>query len=402
MSLLYYFAALLAVGAASYKTRDLIHDPRSPTLRGFCTTLYALGTAFALLAPGSRPVIDRLVGIEDFTRWIGNSCTLTAACSIQVVLSHFARRPGSPPPRLRLRVGTLAVAVLAMGVLILAHRHSAPDADNFIDLYGNQPAIAGYLLIYLAYLGLAMADALQLSWRYAPHAPQRYLRLGLRLVATGSGTGLGYVAYKAVFTLLRLASEPVVGKEGIVGPILGLLATIQIVIGSTIGTWGPGLEERLTHWRSYWRLRPLWRALRTAFPEIVLDQALPDADERLYRRIIEIRDGQRLLRPYRDPAVADAAAAAARAAGLDENQTAVQVDAAILAAGLRAKHNGQPAQEAPPAGSAPPVPLDLDAEAASLEQVAVAFTRSPLVRQALAATDDTNTTRKEGALDDHR
>lgn len=400
MNLLYYTAALLALGAAYYKTRHLLHDLTSPTLWGFCSTLYALGTAFALLDNASRPVIDRLVGVEDFARWLGNSCTLIAACSIQIVLNYFTHRPGSPPPRLRLRVGLLPAAIIAMGVLIFSQRLAAPDVSDFIDRYGDRPAIAGYLLIYLIYLGVAMADAVQLSLRYAPRAPQKYLRVGLRLVATGSGTGLAYVVYKSVFTLLRVTHAPVVGTEGIVGPVLGLLATIQIVIGSTIGTWGPDAEERYARWRSYRRLRPLWRELRTAFPEVVLDRTLHDADERLYRCIIEIRDGQRLLRPYHDPAVAAAVADAARAAGLDERETAIHVEAAMLAASLQARQSGQPPQEASPTGAAPAVPLDLDAETASLEKVAVAFARSPLVRQALTAAASANVPEGKVALDD--
>ncbi|MGH3379473.1 MAG: MAB_1171c family putative transporter [Actinoallomurus sp.] len=398
MSLLYYFAAFIALLAAGYKARDLRGNSTSPTLRAFCVTLLSLGLALLVLAPSLRPALDGLLGVPHLTRGLGNGLTLTAACAIQTVLAHFTRAPVAPPPRTRLRVAILLLAITAMAILLLPAK--APDAAAISYLAAQNPQILAYLLIYLTYLAVAMADALLMAARYARHTPSRYLRVGMRLIAAGSAVGLVYVAHKIGLTVLRYLDVPT-EKAEVASPPLAVTASLLLVIGSTIGTWGPGLEERLTHWRSYRRLRPLWRALRTGFPEIVLDPALHDADERLYRRIIEIRDGQRLLRPYRDPAVAAAAAAAARSAGLGEDESAVQVEAATIAAGLRAKRSGRPPQESPPADSAPPVPLDLDAEAASLEKVAIAFMRSPLVRQALA-TDGTNATKKESALDDHQ
>jgi len=63
----------------------------------------------------------------------------------------------------------------------------------------------------------------------------------------------------------------------------------------------------LADYRSLLVLRPLWTAMRDAFPEVILFSPrravveMAGVDEvrlRLYRRVIEIRDGMLALRPY--------------------------------------------------------------------------------------------------------
>ena len=98
---------------------------------------------------------------------------------------------------------------------------------------------------------------------------------------------------------------------------------------------------------------------------------------RLHRAVVEIREAVLALRPYADPQLAAAARKVARPAGLTGDQIAAAVEAAVLAAVLRAKASGTPAL---PTGAVPgwqhiPGP-DLHSEAAWLVQVAQAFNRN--------------------------
>ncbi len=105
---------------------------------------------------------------------------------------------------------------------------------------------------------------------------------------------------------------------------------------------------------------------------------------RLYRRVIEIRDGLLALRSYRDPEVRIRARQCGEAAGL----TGDELRAAVAAAQLKAALNAKAQERAVPAnsrGSADDREIfelrrgnDLTTEAAWLGQIARAYMRSPV------------------------
>jgi hypothetical protein len=169
---------------------------------------------------------------------------------------------------------------------------------------------------------------------------------------------------------------------GVRGPMPGVLSSIQVAAGTARGTWGLAIQA-LQRWRqqcrSYRQLHPLWSALRLAVPQIALSPPRGMRHHigfRLYRRVIEIRDGELALRPYRDPNTTQAAASAAADAGLSGDALSTMVQATVLAAALQAKQAGHRAQH--PTPSTPVSPghgpgLDLHSETASLQQVSRAF-----------------------------
>ena len=105
-----------------------------------------------------------------------------------------------------------------------------------------------------------------------------------------------------------------------------------------------------------------------------------DMGVRLYRRVIEIRDGALLLRGYRDPTVTTAAESAAQHAGLRGERLRATVEAAELAAAIEAKRRNRRASST---AGPPPATLEPDvrSEARWLAQVAAAFSRSPIVAE---------------------
>ena len=132
-------------------------------------------------------------------------------------------------------------------------------------------------------------------------------------------------------------------------------------------------------WRALRRLMPLRSALCDAVPEaasIVVPSGRRAARLRLYQRVIEIRDAALMLRPYRDPEVASAAALVARAAGITGDELAATVEAAVLAAAVRVRNAGRPAlNSAGDTGVAPALGLGLRSEADWLAAVSRAFAR---------------------------
>ena len=133
---------------------------------------------------------------------------------------------------------------------------------------------------------------------------------------------------------------------------------------------------------AYRRLRPLWQAVRAAVPEI----ALPPGPSvgigyRLYRRVIEIRDGQLALRPYSDPQAVAMAESEARREGVTGADLGATIEAALLAIAISARESGLPRHDDP--DHLPPMRSSeqLADEVDWLVRVSQMFARSPIVHQ---------------------
>jgi hypothetical protein len=248
-------------------------------------------------------------------------------------------------------------------------------------------------LIYVTYLAAGMTDACQLCVRYARHTPGRYLRLGLQLVALGSALGILYCAVYGYNTVAGRAQLTVLGPPLVTSTLLPATTCVLLVIGSTIGGWGPRLTEaaeRLADYRSYRKLGPLWRALAEVAPEVIppQDMASLTIGQKRYRRVIEIRDMILTLRAYRDPAVAtDATLAAAGESSL----AAAAMEATVIASAIRGRHEGRLAADGPDIAIPAQLGADLATESHWLEAVSAALTRSvtvPAGRPHIAATED--------------
>ena len=103
------------------------------------------------------------------------------------------------------------------------------------------------------------------------------------------------------------------------------------------------------HYRAYYALGPLWRALVTVFPDLALDPARPsgmvarvfsDLDFQLHRPVTEIRDGVMTLQPFLDQTTLDRA----RTYYGSDCGARADVEALTLAAGITAKQRGQRAE----------------------------------------------------------
>jgi hypothetical protein len=175
------------------------------------------------------------------------------------------------------------------------------------------------------------------------------------------------------------------------------VSILLTIAGSTLPAWGahagvPFIYEWLNRYRSLRQLYPLWRTLCEAAPEIALTppgSALADIVNfqdlrfRLYRRVVEIRDGELALRPYLDNSVAAYAREACEEAGIPVEQAPAVVEAACLAAAIRARQRGQPAARPAPLGQAEGE-ANVAGEAEFLGRVARSYEKSPIVGVVLA------------------
>lgn len=138
-------------------------------------------------------------------------------------------------------------------------------------------------------------------------------------------------------------------------------------------------------WAAWFRLRPLWAMLLDGAPDVRLPPQPGTwlaARYRLHRRVVEIRDAQLVLRPFRDGRAAAEAADAALLAGLSQDERDAVVEAAMIVSALGARRSGAAPASSPDAGHGLPWPgNDLKSEADRLLRVSRALRRSPIVRR---------------------
>ena len=385
--------ALLAIpivvtwSALAYKLRDLRNDPRNTVLRSFCVVVASIGLTFTLGWPPVDWRLEHASGV--LAIWVVGTSTVGCAF-VQATLLLWTYPPERAWPKIRRRMPGYAAAFAAILVLVLAarpatvHLDVAAYADRPETLWGRTPYVAEAVLVSLVALGFTSVEATRHFWRYARAVVGRHwLRRGLRVTGYGTLANLCYCVAGAVFVCgLRYAGVelPVARQAMMATSNLGVLVA---AVGVTMPAWGPWLDRV----RSYRRLHPLWHALSRAVPEVVLDRRagrwrFRDLDFRLYRRVIEIRDGRLALRGFLDERVAATADALGRRAGLSGDALAAATEAAVIAAALRAKAAGAPAR--PPAAEPVTGGRDLADEVAWLTQVARAFAGSPVVAAVVA------------------
>lgn len=236
------------------------------------------------------------------------------------LLRFIALVTGAGPRRWH---AVVAIAVLvALGVLAAI---AGPDIDNNGDVLAGPlpPAAVAYWVVLEGYLGAVLVTVANLFRTFGRAAPAGLPRLGLRAIAAGSAVISLYAATKSVLIVVHACGVPVAFDR--IEPVAHVIQAAAILV-AVAGSLVPATRRAravVAAYRSLLRLRPLWRAMRDAFPEVILFSprravielaGVDDVDLRLYRRVIEIRDGMLALRDYRpsrvppdpDPAVTEA------------------------------------------------------------------------------------------------
>ena len=330
-----------------------------------CVRWVLLGLAVSLTAlnPHGYAAIARLSGDHELPRLVGHAGMLFATWAAQQFLVHLNG--------VRARWHTWwIVGVFALMCLLFA---LTPD------LKPQSPWVMEYCVAYAVAQAPAFGAVVWLCLRYARLTNDLALRAGLWLVVLGTTGALAYLANKTALALApRFDFSYPLGRTLLPSKVLPASSHALVLLGATL----PTLVGWVTRYRLYLRLRPLWQALYRADPAIALDPpgfsdvlVARDLRLRLYRRVIEIRDGLLGLQPYRDPRVAAEAREGAVRAGLRGQQLAAAVEAAAIRGALRARARGVVPVEVEPAGTTGGG--DHDSDAAFLGRVAWAYGRVP-------------------------
>ncbi|NBE56506.1 MAB_1171c family putative transporter [Streptomyces boluensis] len=308
--------------------------------------------------------IDAFFGVTNIAVPLAQSCVIGVLVAQAVVLVHWSvpedrQRLARRRTRLLVLAGGAVVATLAVLFTLLTPAEQRPA--DFTLYYVHDPYYQAYLTLYIATYTVAEIALAVGCARQARLAQDPWIARGLRTISVGAVITLGYSAIRissvlgATFGFDVRALEPyawICGDIGAAVTQVGYFLPTVAGRAAEVRAWG-----REHH--AYRRLRPLWTALHRAAPSIALlppQRQLPallrlrGVGFHLYRRTVEIRDGQIELRPYLDPEVREAAEIRRAAQGLTDPQLAAAVTADQLRDALARQRRGAPVDE--PAGYA--------------------------------------------------
>ncbi|WP_127503402.1 MAB_1171c family putative transporter [Actinoplanes solisilvae] len=209
----------------------------------------------------------------------------------------------------RARQLALLLSVLAA---LIAFDVVAGGIDTEAELLAGEQGwgVVAYWVVLEAYLGTVLVTTSALFWRISREAPGGLPRVGLRVTSCGTALVACYAALKGSLILANNLGASV--AFSVVEPI-GMSVQTGGLILTVAGLLVPATRRARAAYAAYRSLivlRPLWKAMQSAFPEVILFTprravielaGVDDVHLRLYRRVIEIRDGMLALRPFTAP-----------------------------------------------------------------------------------------------------
>ncbi len=387
--------------AALYKLYPHIRWRRdlTPAQRDLVVTLACLGLGAVLLLPAVYQWIGDAFGIPNLARPLANGLGLIACWTGQSLFVRLTESESTAGRAIRLYALALLILLALLAASFVAASPSLTEsAIDFTQRFADNPYVLDYRVVYMLGFGLSAANISRLAWRYGKLSTANpSLQLGLLLVTFGGIAGLLY-ALQDVGYLIGHRVGLLYPRQGSV-LLTQVLVFLSFTIGSTLPEWGnrvgvPALYRWLWQYRSLRRLYPLWKALYEATPEIALTGSVSplqdvldvrDLGFRLYRRVVEIRDGALALRPFRLDWVEDLARNLCEWNRVPREDAPLVIEAACLAGAIELKRmNTKVAQRAHEPQATGQGGADLASEVAVLERLASHFRRSKVVRAVLS------------------
>ncbi len=379
-------SVLVGTAIATILWGNLLHKllrfrrrPQNDAQRANSLTLLCMALCFTALDPPIYAVIDRVTGVPNFARLLGNCCGVVAACAFAPVATELSG--GTPRNRGLWDSWWLMTLTLALMIVLFVWADlSVSISGAFPRRYDATLAIAAYRLVFLGYIGLTCCRCFVLWRRFSAAVgavTRPALRRQVRLQTVGWTLGAAYCAQECVYILLRVTGA-VAPSAYSFALASGLLAGCFALILSDgfFSAW-----DWAERYRTYGELSPLWHDLFAVLPGIALDPpharrgrtaVVGDLDFRLHRRATEIRDGVMTLQPYLDRAMVRWARRYCLRIGVAHEVMGQHVEALTLAAAIAAKRRKERARR-PLLEPLLPDTADLDGDVRHLRAVAAAY-----------------------------
>ncbi|MCH0543185.1 hypothetical protein I3F58_27260 [Streptomyces sp. MUM 203J] len=377
-TLCFVIAALSSYAALVYRLFQARRNWRDSAYRTLVITLVLQCLTFTMGAVAMGG--GSLLGIGNLAILVMHLAAVAFCVSAQIILLRWAAAEEEARRRTRYWVITgIALDVLLAALFLLADGPGRAASD--FDTGSGQPLVLTYLLVFIVSQAVPCVTIFRQCGPYARMTDKAELRQALRLLSVAAVILFLYCTARTV-NILTSAAGIDIGGWKLASNIFSAAGIALLSLSLTRPSWGSPVVKLLEwsdSYRAYRALYPLWRDLYESSPDIVLEPPgasvsdVSDLDYRLHRRVIEIRDGWRDLRPYIDR-TGGAPEGAGPAAGEESRQAFTE--AARIRQALHAKRTGTAPDDSRDAGGFEDRDTDnFAAEVAWLTQVASAYSK---------------------------
>ncbi|MFC9583539.1 MAB_1171c family putative transporter [Streptomyces yangpuensis] len=378
-TLCFAIAALSSYAALLYRLTQARRSWRDGAYRALIATLLLQCLTFTMGAVAMGG--GSLLGIGNLAVLIMHLAAVAFCVAAQIILLRWAATDEAAARGTRYWLITgIVLDVLLTALFFLADGPGRPMSD-FDGT--SRPLLLTYLLVFIVSQAVPCVTIYRQCGPYARMTDNASLRQALRMLSVAAVVLFLYCTARTV-NILTAAAGVDIGAWKLASNVFSASGIVILSLSLINSLWGPPVS-RLVEWarsyRSYRALHPLWRDLYEASPDIALEPpkaSVSDLNYRLHRRVVEIRDGWRDLRPYiaRDTHAADGPGGAAGngAAGAEARQAFAE--AAQIRQALQAKRTGSVPDHSKDAGDFDDRDTDnFMAEVAWLTQVAAAYSK---------------------------
>ncbi|MEU6233466.1 MAB_1171c family putative transporter [Kitasatospora sp. NPDC047058] len=374
-TLCFVIAALSSYAALVYRLSQVRRSRRDSAYRMLVVTLLFQCLTFTMgaVAMGS----DRFLGVGNLAILLMHLSAVAFCVCAQIILLGWAATVAEEAARkTRYWVITgIALDALLVVLFLVADGTGRPATD--FNTGSGQPLVLTYLLAFIVSQAVPCVTIFRQCGPYARMTDNVSVRQALQTLSVAAVILFLYCTGRTV-NILTAAAGVDIGVWQLASNVFSALGIVTLSLGLTISSWGAS-ATRLLDWarsyRSYRALYPLWRDLYESSPDIALEPpgaSVSDLDYRLHRRVVEIRDGWRDLRPYIDRT----GGADAGYRGTNEESRQAFAEAAQIRQALRAKSTGTIPDDNKDAGDFDDRDtVSFTAEVAWLTRVASAYSR---------------------------
>ncbi|WP_267241629.1 MAB_1171c family putative transporter [Streptomyces sp. PR69] len=386
-TLCFVIAALSSYAALVYRLCQVRRSWRESAYRTLVITLLLQCLTFTMgaVALGGG---GAFLGVGNLAILVMHMAAVAFCVSAQIILLRWAAAAEEAVRKTRYwLIAGVALNTLLAALFFIADGPARPSAD--FSTGSGQPLVLTYLLFFIVSQAIPCVTIYRQCGPYARMAGTASLRQALRMLSAAAVILFLYCTARTV-NILTAAAGIDIGVWQLASNVFSAVGIVTLSLSLTVPSWAASAAKPLEwarSYRSYRALYPLWRDLYESSPDIVLEPpgaTVSDLDYRLHRRVVEIRDGWRDLRPYIDRS---AGGSGVRAAGASEESRQAFAEAAQIRQALHAKRAGTVPDRNKDTGDFDDRDTDnFTAEVAWLTQVATAYRRLAKVDAKVDAT----------------
>jgi hypothetical protein len=301
-TLCFVIAALSSYAALVYRLCQVRRNWRDSAYRTLVITLLLQSLTFTM---GAVAMGDgAFLGVGNLAILVMHLSAVAFCVSAQIILLHWAASETEAARLSRYWLITGVALDVLLTVLFLVADGTGRPASDF-DTGSGHPLVLTYLLLFIVSQAVPCVTIFRQCGPYARMSDKPSLRQALRLLSVAAVVLFLYCSARTV-NILTAAAGVDIGAWTLASNLFSAAGIVILSLSLTVPSWGAPVV-RLVEWmdtyHSYRVLYPLWRDLYESSPDIVLEPpaaSVADLDYRLHRRVVEIRDGWRDLRPYMD------------------------------------------------------------------------------------------------------